>query len=35
MRHYAKLLLEPEDADTYRNRGDAKFYFGEFETDPG
>ena len=35
MRHYAKLLLEPEDTDTYRNRGDAKFYFGEFETDQG
>lgn len=35
MHHYAKLLLEPEDTDTYRNRGDAKFYFGEFETDQG
>lgn len=35
MRHYAKLLLEPEDTDTYRNRGDAKFYFGEFETGQG
>ena len=35
MRHYAKLLLEPEDTDTYRNRGDAKFYFGKLETDQG
>lgn len=35
MHHYAKLLLEPEDTDTYRNRGDAKFYFGEFESGQG
>ena len=35
MSSYAKLLLEPEDADTYKNRGDVKFLLGESETFQG
>ena len=32
---YAKFLLEPENTDTYKNRGDAKFLLGESETFQG
>ena len=35
MRVYAKLLLEPENANTYKNRGDAKFQLGESEVSQG
>lgn len=32
---YMKFLLEPENTDTYKNRGDAKFLLGEFEISQG
>ena len=32
---YMKLLLQPESADTYKNRGDAKFLLGESEVSQG